>query len=77
MHGGGGEIFAQGLKAHTMIGLVATAERYGRRESRAVNLICYTMVAFVRLSFALRIAKHCTLPLSPEYTLCALQKFVD
>lgn len=30
MHGGGSGLFAQGLKAHTVIGQVAAAERYGR-----------------------------------------------
>jgi hypothetical protein len=77
MHGGGGGLFAQGLKAHTMIGLVVTAERYGRKESRVVCSISYPTVAFVHLSFVLRIAKHCTLPVSLEYTLCALPKFAD
>ena len=33
MRGGGDGLFAQGLKAHTMIGLVATAERYGSKSS--------------------------------------------
>ena len=47
MHGGGGGLFAQGLKSHTMIGLVFTGERHGRRESRAVNPIWYTAVACV------------------------------
>ena len=58
MHGGGGGLFAQGLKAHTMIGLVATAERYGHKESRVVCSISYPTVAFVHLNFVLRIAKH-------------------
>ena len=77
MRGGGGGLFAQVLKAHTLIGLVVTAERYARKGSRVVCSIPYPMVAFVHLSFVLRIAKHSTLPVSLEYTLCALQKFAD
>ena len=37
----------------------------------------YPTVAFVHLSFLLRIAKYSTLPVSLEYTLCALPKFAD
>ena len=74
MRGGGGGLFAQDLKAHAMIGLVATTERFGRRESRVVCSISYPAVAFVHLSFVSRIAKHCTLPVSLGCTLCALPK---
>ena len=77
MHGGGGGLFAQGLKAHTMIGLVVTAECYGHKESKVLCPIQSPTVAFVHLSFVLRIAKYCTLPVSLEYTLCALPKFAD
>ena len=77
MHGGGEGLFAQGLKAHTMIGLVATAKCYGHKESKALCSISCPTVAFVHPSFELRIAKYSTLPLSLEYTLCALPKFAD
>ena len=77
MHVDGGGLFAQGLKAHTMIGLVVTAECYGHKESKVLCPISYPMVAFVHLSFVLRIAKYRTLPVSLEYTLCALPKFAD
>ena len=82
MHGGGGGLFARGLKAHTMIGLVVTAECYGHKESKVLCSIslgraAYPTVAFVHLSFVLHIAKYCTLPVSLEYTLCALPKFAD
>lgn len=40
MHDGGG-LFAQGLSAHTMVGPVATAERYGHRGSRVLCSILY------------------------------------
>ena len=33
-----GGLFAQALKAHTVIGLVVAAERYGRGESRVVHM---------------------------------------
>ena len=82
MHDGGGGLFAQGLKAHTMIGLVVTAECYGHKESKVSCSIswgraAYPTVAFVHLSFVLHIAKYRTLPVSLEYTLCALSKFAD
>ena len=77
MHGGGGWLLAQGLKAHTMIGLVVTAECYGRKESRVVYSISYPTVAFVHLGFVLCIAKYSTLSVGLEYTLCALPKFAD
>ena len=47
MHDGGDGLFAQDLKAHTVIGLVVTAELYGRKESGVVCSILYPMVAFV------------------------------
>ena len=34
MHGGESGLLARGLKTHNMVGLVVTAERYGRKESR-------------------------------------------
>ena len=77
MHDGGGGLFAQGLKAHTMIGLVVTAECYGHKESKVLCSISYPTVAFVHLSFVLHIPKYRTLPVSLEYTLCALPKFAD
>ena len=49
MHGGGGGLFAQGLKAHTMIGLVVTAEYYGHKESKVSCSISYPTVASVHL----------------------------
>ena len=42
MHGAGGGLYVQGLKAHTTIGVVFTAERYGRR---VLNSIWYTTVS--------------------------------
>ena len=69
MHGGGGGLLAQGLKAHIMIGLVVTAECYGRKESRVVYSISYPTVAFVHLGFVLCIAKYSTLSVGLEYTL--------
>ena len=82
MHGGGGGLFAQGLKAHTMIGLVTTAEYYGQKESKVLcsfswGRAAYPTVAFVHLSFVLHIVKYRSLPISLEYTLCALPRFVD
>ena len=82
MQGGGGGLFAQGLKAHTMIGLAVTSECYGHKESKVLCSIswgraAYPTVAFVHLSFVLHIAKYRTLPVSLEYTLCALSKFAD
>ena len=77
MHGGGEGLFAQGLKAHTMIGLVVTPGCYGHKESKASCSISYPTVAFVHLSFVLRIAKYSTLSVSLEYTLYALPKFID
>ena len=82
MRGGGGGLFAQGLKAHTMIGLVVTAECYGHKESKVLCSIswgraAYPTVAFVHLSFVLHTTKYRTLPVSLEYTLCALPKFAD
>ena len=77
MHGGGEGLFAQGLKEHTMIGQVTTAERYGLKESKALCSISCPTVAFVHLSFELRIAKYSTLSLSLECMLCALPKFAD
>ena len=38
MHGG---LLARDLKAHTVIGLVVTAENYGRGESRVVCSMSY------------------------------------
>ena len=35
------------------------------------------MVALVHLSFVLHVVKYRTLPVSLEYTLCALPKFAD
>ena len=39
MHGNEGGLFAQ-VEAHTMVGLAATSESYGHRESRVVFSIC-------------------------------------
>ena len=82
IHGGGESLFAQDLKAHTMIGLVVAAGCYGHKESKVLCSISwgrapYPTVAFVHLSFVLHIAKYRTLPVSFEYTLCALPKFAD
>ena len=58
MHGGGGGLFAQGLKAHIMIGLVVTAEL---RESSVANSIWYTMVVsgqFAQMNFVLAGTGH-------------------
>ena len=60
-----------------MIGLVVPAGCYGRKESRAVCSISYSMVAFVHLSLVLRIAKYSILSVSFEYTLYVLPKFTD
>ena len=82
MHDGGGGLFTQGLKEHTIIGLVVTAECYGHKESKVLCLVswgraAYPTVSFVHLSSVLHIAKYRTLPVSLEYTLCALSKFAD
>ena len=66
MHGGGGGLLAQGLKAHTMIGLVVTAVCYGRKESRVVYSISYPTVAFVHLGFVLCIAEYRIICLQSE-----------
>ena len=55
----------------------ATAERYGQKESRVLCSISYPTVAFLHLSFVLRIVKHSALPVSLEYTLHALPIFAD
>ena len=77
MHGGGGGLFAQGLKAYTKIDQVVTAECHGHKESNALCSILYPTVTFVHLSLVLCIAKYSTLPVSLEYMLCALPKFAD
>lgn len=54
-----------------MIGLVATAMRYGRKDSRVVRSISYSTVPFVRLNVVSRIGTAPPL-VSLVYTLCAL-----
>ena len=77
MHGGGGGLFAQGLKAHTMIGLVVTAECHGREEGGVVYFISCPTAAFVQLGIFFRIAKYSTPSAGLEYTLRALPEFAD
>ena len=79
MHGGGGGLLAQGLKANTLICLVVTAKCYGRKKSRVVYSISFSTVTFLNLGFVLCIAKYMyrTLSVGLEYTLCALPKFAD
>ena len=74
MLGGGEGLFAQNLKAHTMIDLVVTTKYYGHK-NKTLCSISYLTVGFVHLSFVLRIAEYSILPVFLEYTLRALPKF--
>ena len=73
MRCGGGSPSAQGLKAHSMIGLMVTAEQ--GEQSCMFNFV--PDGGFCTPEFILTIAKHRTLTVSLEYTLCTPPKLAD